>query len=132
ALAQALRFVGLDVLDAVEHAALDLQKDRPDPFGAPAFQGGFADAPTVGQLALVEVFDTHGSLRTGCCGNVRSFWFSGGGQTGGQSGQDWRADRANRPFVEPERKRPGVFGSGPCWGMEMRGGQPRGGNGSLP
>src|SRR5690606_29303251 len=50
----------------------ELEKDRPDSFGAPAFQGGFADAPTAGQFALVEVFDTNDSLLTGCCGNVRS------------------------------------------------------------
>ena len=28
-------------------------------FGPPALQCGFANVPTVGQLALVKVFDTH-------------------------------------------------------------------------
>ena len=51
--------------------------------GPPTFQCGFADVPTVGQMALVEVFDTHVYLLSGDCENVSAVSDSVGGQTGG-------------------------------------------------
>ena len=45
---QARLLVGLDADLPVEHPAAELQELGPDPLAAPAFQGGFADAPAGG------------------------------------------------------------------------------------
>jgi hypothetical protein len=77
ALAQAVDLVGFDVLDAVQHTSLQFQKYRADALGPPAFQRCFAEVPTIGQLALVKVFDIHVFVLSGDCENVRSVSNSG-------------------------------------------------------
>ena len=89
ALAKAFRLEGFDILDAVQHAALQFQEDGSDALGPPAFQCGFANVPTVRQLALIEVFDTHVFLLSGDCENVRRF---SGSVCADVTNQDVRAD----------------------------------------
>ena len=96
-LAQAVSLERFHVLDAVQYAPLQFQKYRSDTFGPPAFQCGFANVPTVGQLALVEVFDTHVLVLSCDCENVLSVSNSG---CAGVSRRHVRADVRAQPKLE--------------------------------
>src|SRR3546814_690876 len=109
---QTPRLVLLDVLDAVEDAALQLQIHRPDTGRSPALERGLRDIPALSQLALIQVFDTHVDLLSGDCENVSAVWDSGGGQTGGQGGRKRWADQAIAARASIQMKKTPAVGAG--------------------
>jgi hypothetical protein len=117
---QTPRFVLLDVLDAIEDAALQLQIHRPDTGGSPALERGLRDIPALSQLALIQVFDTHVDLLSGDCENVSAVWDSGGGQTGGQGGRKGWADQAIAAFADVCVKKMPAAGAGKLMWVVMR------------
>jgi hypothetical protein len=48
-------FIVLDILKPIDDTAADLQVRRPRLEPAPAFQRAWADAPTAGEMNLVEM-----------------------------------------------------------------------------
>jgi len=61
-LSQAFCLKSFNVFGAVQHTTLQLQKNRPDTLGTPAFKGCLTEAPAFSQLALIQMFDTHDAL----------------------------------------------------------------------
>jgi hypothetical protein len=74
---------------------VQFQKNWPESLGSPALQCGLADVPSVGQMGLVKVFDSHVLVLSIDCENVSAVSNSRGGQTGGQGGQKTWAKAAN-------------------------------------